>query len=719
MLYKTPSSTPNTGTPSSLPPPIDTQERTLADFDLYKCLHRSPASTTFMGRDQRTDKIVTIKVIAKLGRDEADFSFLQSEQRILRSIAEDESVSFLPLLCSWHDSINFYLVTEYHAGGDFGFECMRSPRMDEDRARFYAAEIVVALEELERRNIVHRDIKPSNMIMTADGHLRLIDFGYAVQLSAPDIPEDFNFDVDASSDSGSFLQDLASPPMLKGSCGTPYFKCPEELLGRPYGNKKDVFGGGVSLHWMLLSRMPFGHAFAVTERVAIETAVIHEPLKFRQEDNISIEAQDLIRGMLAKDPRDRLSVGEIKQHPWFAGIDWEKAAKHELPAPWKPFIPPVPKVAMLTRPVQKGRTLDQWDDFMPEFRFTSALLDPPKAPVPETIKKGLFGFAKATKDAPVFVRIKVEKEVKLTQDKDIAIPVKHDDKPRSFFAKSKPRAAEPKAPEPFSFMKSDSDPQLKQKAPSFFSKLFCTSKTKATTAKPEVPAPEPMPVPVPVPQPLTKRNTAYWAAHIEAAFGPASLSDYRTPKAAAKRDSLRPLRLPELVASRSPSSSPSPSPTLYSPSPSPPPLLWDAKLLEPHTIPQADRDRIYGVPAEFRTDWASKLKRALSRHVYHSPQSQSRNPEPKEEVKDYSYYVNNPRRGVVPGPHYSPGMAGSGPRKLGLWGKVRVVPRRVLIRCQLAVSRALVYLGPGPIVEPAGAAAARWAAHSCGVPICF
>ena len=168
------------------------------------------------------------------------------------------------------------------AGGNMAIEMLRSQRLDEDRARLYAAELVraytptysspsnpllsfqiVCVEELRKKGVVHRDIKPANIMFTPDGHLRLLDFGLSARYTPRPDDEDLDssscalaFEVDETVDSGSFLfpvQDSVWTSSLR--CGTCHFMTPEQHQGLPYGIEVDEWAIGVILHCMLTARV--------------------------------------------------------------------------------------------------------------------------------------------------------------------------------------------------------------------------------------------------------------------------------------------------------------------------------------------------------------------------------------------------------------------------------------------------------------------------------
>jgi serine/threonine protein kinase len=164
---------------------------------------------------------------------------------------------------------------EFMAGGNLAIEMLRSQRLDEDRARLYAAELVrvyplphiprplihsfylqiVCIEELRKKGVVHRDIKPANILFTPDGHLRLLRLGLSARYTPRPDDEDLDssscalaFEVDETADSGSFffpVQDSVWTSSLR--CGTCHFMTPEQHEGLSYGIEVDGWAIGVIL----------------------------------------------------------------------------------------------------------------------------------------------------------------------------------------------------------------------------------------------------------------------------------------------------------------------------------------------------------------------------------------------------------------------------------------------------------------------------------------
>jgi serine/threonine protein kinase len=186
----------------------------------------------------------------------------------------------------------------------------KEKRFTEDRARIYAAEVLLALQELHSKNIIFRDLKPENIVLDREGHARLTDFGLAKE----------------------GIKDNVSS---KSFCGTGAYLAPEMLRKKGHGKAIDWYLYGAFIHKMLTGKIPYFADDRETLYKNIERGSLSLP-KY-----LSADARSLITGLLNKNPEKRLGgredAEEIKRHPWFAGIDWEVAENRGLKPP-KPEV---------------------------------------------------------------------------------------------------------------------------------------------------------------------------------------------------------------------------------------------------------------------------------------------------------------------------------------------------------------------------------------------
>jgi serine/threonine protein kinase len=190
-------------------------------------------------------------------------------------------------------------------------------RFSIDAARFIMAEIICALEYVHSQNIVYRDLKPENVLLDAEGHIRLADFGLAKQHITSD-----------GSNAGTKAQTF---------CGTPQYLAPEILSGQPYSKSVDYWSAGVLFYELLTGAVPFYSS----NRQELYAQTIQGEISFPV--YVAKEAQSLVRGILVRNPEDRLGSGvlgslELKQHPFFRGTRWADIDNRSLEPPYKPKI---------------------------------------------------------------------------------------------------------------------------------------------------------------------------------------------------------------------------------------------------------------------------------------------------------------------------------------------------------------------------------------------
>ncbi|NXS49570.1 AKT1 kinase, partial [Balaeniceps rex] len=220
-------------------------------------------------------------------------------------------VSALKYSFQTHDRLCF--VMEYANGGELFFHLSRERVFSEDRARFYGAEIVSALDYLHsEKNVVYRDLKLENLMLDKDGHIKITDFGLCKE----------------------GIKDGAT---MKTFCGTPEYLAPEVLEDNDYGRAVDWWGLGVVMYEMMCGRLPFYNQ----DHEKLFELILMEEIRFPR--TLSPEAKSLLSGLLKKDPKQRLGGGpddakEIMQHKFFAGIVWQDVYEKKLVPPFKPQV---------------------------------------------------------------------------------------------------------------------------------------------------------------------------------------------------------------------------------------------------------------------------------------------------------------------------------------------------------------------------------------------
>ncbi|XP_055327423.1 cAMP-dependent protein kinase catalytic subunit PRKX-like [Paramacrobiotus metropolitanus] len=247
-------------------------------------------------------KILRISDVLRLKQVE----HIRDEKGILEQL---DHPFIVKLLWTQHDSANLYMLLEYSPGGElFGY--LRSVRrFTSGGAMFYAAEIILALEYLHERFIIYRDLKPENLLLDAEGHIKVTDFGFAKEVS------DRTWTL----------------------CGTPEYLAPEIIQSRGYNKAVDYWAFGILCFEMLVGHPPFysDNPIEVYQKILDG--------KIRWPKQIDLVAKDLIKKLLTADRTKRLGnmkngVEDIKGHRWFRPINWIQCLERKLEPPYVPKV---------------------------------------------------------------------------------------------------------------------------------------------------------------------------------------------------------------------------------------------------------------------------------------------------------------------------------------------------------------------------------------------
>ncbi|KAJ8641293.1 hypothetical protein MRB53_017987 [Persea americana] len=353
---------------------VETQHGSLGlkHFKLLKRLGCGDIGTVYLAELIGTKCLFALKVM--------DNDLLASRKKMVRAQTEREILQmldhpFLPTLYSHFTTDGLScLVMEYCPGGDLHFLRQMQPgkSFSEQIARFYASEVLLALEYLHMLGVVYRDLKPENILVREDGHIMLSDFdlsfrcavnptllkssfpggGPAKRLSGhctesgctspfclqPSWVQMSCFSPrlilpasntrklkhDSVSQVSQLPQLVAEPTDARSNSfvGTHEYLAPEIIKGEGHGSAVDWWTFGIFLYELLVGRTPFKGS----ENEETLSNVVSQSLKFPEDPPIGFSAGDLISSLLEKDPANRLGsvtgATEIKQHPFFEGVNW-------------------------------------------------------------------------------------------------------------------------------------------------------------------------------------------------------------------------------------------------------------------------------------------------------------------------------------------------------------------------------------------------------------
>lgn len=336
---------------------------TAEDFRAVKVIGRGASGIVKVVEKIDNGKIYAMKTMRKSEMIKGNqMAHVKAEKDFLASASSPWVVE---LLYSFQDPHYLNLVMEYLPGGDLMTLLIRLDIMSEEMTRFYIAEIILAIESVHDHGFIHRDIKPDNILIDSDGHVKLSDFGLATGFHQTHDTEYYQRLVSGQgtvsmrkSRSGDKIStnescskiDLTSPPskttidtwknnrrsLAFSTVGTTDYVAPEIFGKEGYGKECDWWSLGAIMFEMLVGYPPFmADTPAETYRKIINW---RDTLHFPPHPKISEPAKNLIRRLLTESSQRLGSFGarEIKCHPFFAGIDWQRM--RECKAPYIPQI---------------------------------------------------------------------------------------------------------------------------------------------------------------------------------------------------------------------------------------------------------------------------------------------------------------------------------------------------------------------------------------------
>ncbi|KAG2823230.1 hypothetical protein PC116_g6341 [Phytophthora cactorum] len=283
------------------------------DFEFVKVLGRGAFAKVYLvrGKGSNRDKWYALKAYNKqaiVQKNQAQY--IHTEKAALQACSDHPYI--VTLYYAFQSQDRLFLVMEYCGGGDLLSALTRRKAFTESEAAFYIGEIALALSHLHSKNIVFRDLKPENVVMDLDGHCLLTDFGISKE----------------------GIKDHTSANTF---CGSPMYLAPEMLSRSGHGFALDWYSVGALLFELLTGLPPF----YTNDKKQLFHNILRGHLVIPE--YLSPNARDLIQRLLHRDPKQRLGSGptgdrEIFDHPFFAGVNWEKLKARELSPPFQPKI---------------------------------------------------------------------------------------------------------------------------------------------------------------------------------------------------------------------------------------------------------------------------------------------------------------------------------------------------------------------------------------------
>ena len=279
----------------------------LADFRILRTLGTGSFGRVHLVRSAHNGRYYAIKVLKKQQVVKMkQVEHTNDERRMLKLV---EHPFLIRMWGTFQDSRNLFMVMDYIEGGELFSLLRKSQRFPNPVAKFYAAEVTLAVEYLHSHDIIYRDLKPENILLDRNGHIKITDFGFAKEVST----------------------------VTWTLCGTPDYIAPEVITTKPYNKSVDWWSLGVLIFEMLAGYTPFYDSTPMKTYEKILSGKIHFP-SFMGPDVI-----DLLSKLITADLTRRLGnlmngPSDIRNHPWFLEVVWEKLLAKDIETPYEPPI---------------------------------------------------------------------------------------------------------------------------------------------------------------------------------------------------------------------------------------------------------------------------------------------------------------------------------------------------------------------------------------------
>lgn len=279
----------------------------LGDFHIMRTLGTGSFGRVHLVRSVHNGRYYAIKVLKKqqiIKMKQVEHT--NDERRMLKLV---EHPFLIRMWGTFQDSKNLFMVMDYIEGGELFSLLRKSQRFPNPVAKFYAAEVALALEYLHSHDIIYRDLKPENILLDRNGHIKITDFGFAKEVST----------------------------VTWTLCGTPDYIAPEVITSKPYNKSVDWWSLGVLIFEMLAGYTPFYDSTPMKTYEKILSGKVHYPHFFTP------DVIDLLSNLMTADLTRRLGnlingPADIRNHPWFAEVIWEKILAKDIETPYEPPI---------------------------------------------------------------------------------------------------------------------------------------------------------------------------------------------------------------------------------------------------------------------------------------------------------------------------------------------------------------------------------------------
>ncbi|KAG6007086.1 hypothetical protein E4U21_006348 [Claviceps maximensis] len=280
----------------------------LGDFEILRTLGTGSFGRVHLVQSKHNQRFYAIKVLKKAQVVKMkQVEHTNDERRMLSDVKHPFLITLWGTFQDWR---SLYMVMDFVEGGELFSLLRKSGRFPNPVAKFYAAEATLALEYLHSKNIIYRDLKPENLLLDRHGHLKITDFGFAKKV----------------------------PDKTWTLCGTPDYLAPEVVANKGYNKSVDWWSLGILIYEMLCGYTPFwdsGSPMRIYENI-LKGRVKYPPY-------INPDAQNLLERLITADLTKRLGnlyggPQDVKSHPWFAEVTWDRLARKDIDAPYTPPV---------------------------------------------------------------------------------------------------------------------------------------------------------------------------------------------------------------------------------------------------------------------------------------------------------------------------------------------------------------------------------------------
>ncbi|KAK9416155.1 hypothetical protein SUNI508_09735 [Seiridium unicorne] len=294
--------------PQSTEPRVTKGKYSLADFEIQRTLGTGSFGRVHLVQSKHNQRFYAVKVLKKAQVVKMKQVEHTNDER--RMLGEVKHPFLITLWGTFQDARNLYMVMDFVEGGELFSLLRKSGRFPNPVAKFYAAEVTLALEYLHEKNIIYRDLKPENLLLDRHGHLKITDFGFAKRV----------------------------PDKTWTLCGTPDYLAPEVVSNKGYNKSVDWWSLGILIYEMLCGYTPFWDSGSPMK---IYENILKGKVKYPQ--YVHPDAHNLLERLITPDLTKRLGnlfggPQDVKNHPWFAEVTWDRLSRKDIDAPYTPPV---------------------------------------------------------------------------------------------------------------------------------------------------------------------------------------------------------------------------------------------------------------------------------------------------------------------------------------------------------------------------------------------